>query len=1723
MATVSARQPDAPYRQEASPNMSRTVNGNAYKPAQRRRQWELEEGSPLEYHGSPPPVPDVPRGPPLSYKDPYIRDSIPPRTNLQKSFSERAKVSPMPNEEYVEDSPWGAPITSPTQHAATAHTANPVQNSNSRRNANPQTQRYHDDRTRKKATKEIPNPRVIIPNGSAPLAREPSLNNQSQGYSDYPRHTDMPYSPVARSATVRDNSNGSDAKRREWAPDRSPLQKLEVTLNDISKEEKRARVEEAEMLLRESRAGRGGGKASKDTRSRPLRSEIESASGNPRDLEEAGLVRSLSGAQREKLQHSSTLESQRPDLGIVAGEPRRGFRYEEQQAAVPPVQRPSVSSSKQARPIKANPDEPVRVQRAQNERPVSIRQDPNRRPAHGSEEIRGQNMVGRSHSARQAVQAQGIPSNITRAVSMAQSGPQATFPDEREIPRGGPMKESNSSHKAVLTESAPAPAVAEAPKNVMTSNSAAAHSGSIGRSNSRKLQKRAPAGYANQAKDELEDSSAHGQYTGPEQSAYMAQRDSRQQSVSKPAPIADEDRLRSVAVAAHQHPSHVRDGPHGLGLQDHSTAEAEKKHHFPDVFHHKSRRQSVSFKEPFDRARPVNEWKNAGIARLTSTELQLSEANLDRSKAWWEEGGSGGRRKSRTSGAYQKPRGAVDDFGQTTFNPPLQLKCGPLLRYTGMKTQKSGVPSVGVHAVDGTEMWRGSVMIVTQDSLSSYETVPTLRLFSQPKELLPPPPSQITGDEGDLAPEYVDPLAGLTKMSRTGKSLYVKPVDHLEEGKDLSLIESDDGLFEESPSPIFTDGGGTSQQAPVDRNRGPDGEDVGRWSEVTGVRLYADPARDVTFWRFNLEIELGDRQAHIAYRINNGPAVGFWVPARGQAMNIMFHSCNGFSLSVNPNDFSGPDPLWRDVLNTHQTRPFHVMIGGGDQIYNDRVMVQTTHFGEWTKIKNPHEKHHAEFTSEMKEELETFYLDRYSMWFSQGLFGMANSQIPMVNIWDDHDIIDGFGSYPDNFMRTPVFSGLGEIAFKYYMLFQHQSVAEELTSDEPSWLLGEKPGPYIQQLSRSLFMSMGKSVAFLGLDCRTERTRGEILTANTLDVVLERCRRELIEGEAKHLIVLLGVPIAYPRLVWLENVLTSRAMDPIKAMGRYKMLKGGFLNKFDGGVEILDDLDDHWTASGHKGERTELIEDLQDLAAEKSVRITILGGDVHLAAIGQFYSKAKLKIPKDRDHRYIPNVISSAIVNTPPPEMMADVLNKRNKVHHFDDYTDEDMIPMFSHDVDGKKRNNQRLLPRRNWCSIREYHPGATPPPTPPASDTASESEGSQDYEEESEPEKPRRSFSFSGNSRPANLLRRLSGRAPPTSYRDASYRYDGPTDRHRPTSSSSLPTARRPNAHGSANSSPAPPVRRASFDPHMQSGITPRPIGNFQRRPTNLSEKAAKKGGGVGVNGEGDVINDHINLTGGLDIVLNCEVNQRDPAGITTPYRLLVPALWYDGTSDWKDQNYDEEMEGNLSGDEAAATAAAVGREGESGVKRRPTLLTKWRSSFKRKPKGEKNSSLAKRQGKGNWGGDMESESESRSDEERRDEDGYTDTEDEEEDYSDGESVEHPLPMLQGHHRQRQPQYQPQTPTRTSSAAQQQQQNPPQQNLRRVSPGQTVAPAPGSSPAPASNGSGRGMGTTPLRGFGAKTTISGPIGPPIRGYAGVDAWSDKKEKGKGKGVRRWF
>ena len=205
------------------------------------------------------------------------------------------------------------------------------------------------------------------------------------------------------------------------------------------------------------------------------------------------------------------------------------------------------------------------------------------------------------------------------------------------------------------------------------------------------------------------------------------------------------------------------------------------------------------------------------------------------------------------------------------------------------------------------EIWRGSVLIVTDDARSEYATVPTLRLFHQPMKLLPPPPQRIGGPDDDepLPSEYVDPVGGLPKLSRKGGLVYVKPVEDLEHSKDVSRIEDDDGLYEETrTASVPTSYGkadellGRSPSSALQKNQSSrqDRARTGRYREVKGGRLHAE--RGCTFWRFNLEVELGDTQSRIAYSINRGATVGFWIPAKGETMNIMFHSCNGFSLSV---------------------------------------------------------------------------------------------------------------------------------------------------------------------------------------------------------------------------------------------------------------------------------------------------------------------------------------------------------------------------------------------------------------------------------------------------------------------------------------------------------------------------------------------------------------------------------------------------------------------------------------------------------------------------------------------------------------------------------------------------------------------------------------------------------------------------------------------------------
>ncbi|KAI0536769.1 hypothetical protein GGR58DRAFT_377180 [Xylaria digitata] len=1409
--------------------------------------------------------------------------------------------------------------------------------------------------------------------------RQPALDQTYQNFNDgvvSPEHLERElvrsgsirrppngYHPDRRGPTSpnRRESLGPEPQQKMWAADRSPLQKLELTLDSITKEEKRARVEAAERRARERAAqvSKSARVVNHDTPSLRYQGEEHNRSTVTADSIQA--MPSVAPGHGT-LSHNSPKTDQQ--YGLSGQSPR---------SQIPVPTNRSVSATTNGAPQR---NLSFRARAATHEH--GIPQGPNEDSFHVTQTTSpgGDFVPVRSGSKKLQKNPPGDPWYTMRREVEERSAERSATYSRLHFSDGNNHAETRSSYHGTdfgaarptggtggTTKGAPLP-IEDLPRPPARGKTFG--EGSYDDEPPSRIKGLAAAIGFGRSNSMGSNTSPNlpvlsGRYMQPNALESTTHRNELAVSVEpSPVSLVNRDRQVLTPTKAYQgsQPSDrgtksvkFQDGGHEFGVfNDNISDTTHHRHRLREYLHHDGLKPGQgTYRVPTY----LDEWKQGKAGLLSGPLLDLGQDTiqpLDKSTPWWETNS-----KRRPSFSTQPPKTAFDggnnDTERTTFKPPLYLKCGPLLRYCGTRFEE---PVVRTSL--GKEIWRGSVMIVTLDSESCYDTAPVLRLFAQPIELLPPPPAEIQGEQ-PLLPEYVDPIAGIPKIGHRGETLYVRLVDQLEEAKDLSMVEPDDGLFELIRS-VPDDDTNTSDPPGSFPNRKRrievDGEKLGKYKDVHGVRLHVE--RGHTFWRFNIEIELRDKQQRIAYRINHGPATGFWVPARGESMNIMFHSCNGFSQSVNPDDFSGPDPMWRDVLNDHQTRPFHVMIGGGDQVYNDAVAHKAKLFREWIAIKNPLHKTNAPFTVAMQDELEAFYLERYMTWFSQGLFGLANSQIPMVNMYDDHDIIDGFGSYPHHFMKSRVFSGLGNVAFKYYLLFQHQSVPDEPETSEPSWCLGVKPGPYINQPSRSVFVSLGARVALLAVDARTERTREEVVHRDTWKKLMDRCYEEIIKGKTQHLLVLLGVPIAYPRLVWLENILTSKLMDPIKALGKFGLL-GNLVNSFDGGIEVLDDLDDHWTAKNHKNERQVVVEDLQDLAVDKSVRVTILSGDVHLAAVGQFYSNPKLRIPKHQDFRYMLNIVSSAIANTPPPDLMADVLNKRNKIHHFDKETDESMMPLFAHGVDGKPRNNKHLLPHRNWCSIREYVPGHTPPPTPPPEEleytpetTPPTSGGgllrrlslSRDRGPALRPGAPKdpidrsrpplsggfmRSFSRRGSSSdeigrpesnglmrtlslgslPRNLFRRNSSKIRPD---DGGINGSWGQDDEDVFAAPGLPQS--PHAGGSLElrggagneyeigdeaQFTARSPRRAFTQP-VQSIMQNQqiyadgsddgagPTRPFHRTPTGLSIKKLRKHGPEHY---------EVNAEGGLEVCLNVEVNPKDPAGITVPYRLLVPRLWYE------------------------------------------------------------------------------------------------------------------------------------------------------------------------------------------------------------------------------------
>ncbi|DBB15612.1 TPA: hypothetical protein ACH3X3_003824 [Trebouxia sp. C0006] len=443
-------------------------------------------------------------------------------------------------------------------------------------------------------------------------------------------------------------------------------------------------------------------------------------------------------------------------------------------------------------------------------------------------------------------------------------------------------------------------------------------------------------------------------------------------------------------------------------------------------------------------------------------------------------------------------------------------------------------------------------------------------------------------------------------------------------------------------------------------------------------------------WRFNIAVKVQQQQQQLFYTINVDPfkhRYSFFVAGLMQTWHWGFHSCNGLSADGDHDKWGGPYEfvLWRDVLSQHAKAPLHAMVGGGDQIYNDEVF-SDKHVQEWlhTGRKGLSSYH---WTDAMAEEATYFYFTHYRQHWCCRHLADALACIPQVMMWDDHDIFDGWGSYPHALLTCSVFQGLFKTARQMYLLFQQQTTIDRAAGDNDMWGPPSEDDP-THLKAWSLLRMFGPTTCLVAPDSRAERTKKKIISEGTYNMMFQLLHK--LPSSCRHVVVLLTVPIVFPALPGQEKV--WRLLDNAKV--GHIMSKTGLGQKITdnfGEAKLLDDIIDHWDAGQHHGERHNLIARLQNLAKAKNVRVSFVGGDVHVAGVGRLYTQPKVHRLR-HDHRFMPQIVSSAIVNVPPPQTFMNLLHKTNRSDVvMKPQTREKMVRIFK----GRLRG-------RNWCEVRE-------------------------------------------------------------------------------------------------------------------------------------------------------------------------------------------------------------------------------------------------------------------------------------------------------------------------------------------------------------------------------------------------------------------------------------
>ena len=346
-------------------------------------------------------------------------------------------------------------------------------------------------------------------------------------------------------------------------------------------------------------------------------------------------------------------------------------------------------------------------------------------------------------------------------------------------------------------------------------------------------------------------------------------------------------------------------------------------------------------------------------------------------------------------------------------------------------------------------------------------------------------------------------------------------------------------------------------------------------------------------WRFTLPPDaagyaLGGRFHPVAADLGGDARVGFV-------------SCNGKERG----DFDRPqaerNAMWRRLAEHHARAPLGLLIHGGDQIYADGALEAHPDLAAWRDMP-PRRAGEVQATPEMELAATRFFFDCWRRSVTAPAVATLLSQVPSAMMWDDHDIMDGWGSLAAIKQEGPVGQMIFAVARRFFRLFQ----AGGLVCADAETLSAAQAYPGFRVLLP---------------DLRSERRRDRVMGPAGWDF-LQKAFDTAPAGD--HVFLMSSVPALGPRLSLIE--------------GLHRLVPGA--QKYE------DDLRDQWQSRAHRQEWRRFLGLMAD-HMEAAGPVTVLSGEIHLATRGEMRLSGG---------RILHQLCASGVSHPPAPQAFARAL-----------------------------------------------------------------------------------------------------------------------------------------------------------------------------------------------------------------------------------------------------------------------------------------------------------------------------------------------------------------------------------------------------------------------------------------------------------------------------------